>query len=195
MVFAARVPRRRTFSGSKWCPMTKAKQTRRNRNDNARAEGKADQADLETKREHKGVFSMNEQAEQHIEKVTQGLMKACEDINAVCCESVSAVAQSNAAFTKGCEELSRNFGSLMQEQIARTMSASKTFLGAKSLKEYTDLQSEFVKDCFEQWMSGTGKMSEISARAAKETIEPVAKHATLTMSKVAQQVQQAKAAA
>ncbi len=133
---------------------------------------------------------MNEQAEQNMQKVTQGMMKACEDINAACCESMTAAMQSNAAITKGCEELSRNFGSLMQEQIARAMSAGKTFMGAKSVQEFTAMQSEFMKDCFEQWMAGTGKMSEISARVAQQAIEPVAKQATMTMSKVAQHIQQ-----
>jgi phasin family protein len=141
-------------------------------------------------RKSKGVLSMNEQVEQQMEKVTQGLMKACEDINAACCDSMSAMMESNAALTKGCEEIGRNFGSFMQDQIARTMSGAKTVMAAKSLKEFADLQSEFMKDCFEQWMAGTGKLSEISARVTKDAIEPVAKHATVSMSKAIQQAQQ-----
>jgi phasin family protein len=169
-----------------------ARQNRRNRNDNKKAE-RAPESDFS--RLSKGALTMNEQAEQNFEKITQNLMKVCEEMNTTACESMSAVAQSNAAFTKGCEELGRNLGTLMQDSFARTLNASRTFMSAKTLKEFADMQSEFVKDCFEHWMSGTGRMSEISARAAKETIEPVAKHATMTMSKVAQHVQNGKAAA
>ncbi|HUY68209.1 MAG TPA: phasin family protein [Alphaproteobacteria bacterium] len=133
---------------------------------------------------------MTEPVEQHMEKVTQGLMKACEDINAACSESMSAMMESNAAMGRGCEEWSRNIGSLMQDSIARMMNGGRGMMNAKSLDELARMQSEIMKDCFEQGMAGIGRLSEISARVAKEAMEPVARQANAAMSKAAQHVQQ-----
>jgi phasin family protein len=118
------------------------------------------------------------------QKVTQGLMQACDEMNATCCQSMDAVVESASALTKGCEEISRNFGNWMQEQMARTLKTGKTMMSVKSMQEIADVQAEFMKDCFDQWMISTGQMSKISARVTQEALAPVAKHARGVMGKV-----------
>jgi len=136
---------------------------------------------------------MKDVAEQ-MEKVTQGLIQACDEMNATCRQSMDAVMESTSVLTRGCEELSRKFGNLMQESMERTLSAGKTMMSAKSIKEIADLHAEFMKDYFEQWMTGTGKLSEISARVSQKAIEPVARHAGTAISKAAEKAQQGNAA-
>jgi phasin family protein len=143
--------------------------------------------------QEKGVAPMNPSSEQ-MDKVTQNLMQACDEMGATYRKSMDAVMESTAALTKGCDELSRNFGSLMQEQMSRALSAGKTIMSAKSMQEFADLQAGFMKECFDQWMASTGKLSEISVRVTQEAIEPVTKHANDTMSKAAQKAQQGRAA-
>ncbi len=132
---------------------------------------------------------MTDAAEQ-MEKVTQGLIQACNEMNALTRESVNAVIQSTTAVTKGCEELTRNLGDLVQQSVAQTLNTSKALMSAKTLREMVDMQTEFMKECYESWMSGTGKISAISSRVTQEAIEPVANHVNATMSKVTQQAQQ-----
>jgi phasin family protein len=137
-----------------------------------------------------GVFPMNDQTEQ-MEKVTQGLMQACEDINAACCKSMDTMMESTTAVTKGYEEFSRNLGQFMQESMSRAMNASKTMMSAKSIKQIAELQSEFMKEFFDSWMAGTGRLSEISARTTQEAFEPVTKQANTAFNKVADEAQRA----
>ena len=136
---------------------------------------------------------MNEPAE-HMEKVTQGLMQACDEVDANCCKSVDTVVEATSAVSKGCEELGRNLGNLVQQSMANAISNSKTLMSARSLKVVSDLQTEFMKEFFDSWMAGAGRLSEISARVTQQAFEPVAKHANETMSKVAQKTQQGGAA-
>src|ERR1700730_6455005 len=109
---------------------------------------------------------MNDTSKQ-MEKVTQGIMQACDEMNANCCKSVDALVEATAVMSKGCEEFSRNLGSLVQESLSRTMNASKTMMAAKSIKEIGELQAEFAKGFFDQWMAGAGRLSEISARTTQ----------------------------
>src|SRR5277367_3155188 len=98
---------------------------------------------------------MNESSEQ-MEKITQGLMQACEEMSTNYRSSVDAAVEATSAIAKGCEEFSRKVGNLMQESVARAMSAGKTMAAAKSVKEVSDLQTEFMKEAFDQWLAGTG---------------------------------------
>ncbi len=119
----------------------------------------------------------------NVEKATQGVMQAYEEINDVARAFGEATMQSASALSKGFEEISRSAGGIMQESMERTMSASKTIMSCKSVKEAMELQNEFVKNCFDSWMAGTGKITEISARISKEVLEPVTQQVNTTMSK------------
>jgi len=138
---------------------------------------------------------MNEAAQRQMEKVTQNLIQACDEMSENYRQSVDAVMESTSALAKGCEELSRNFGSLLQEQVAHALNTGKTFMSAKSVKEITDLQAEYIKGFLDQWMAGTGRLSEISARVTQEALTPVAKQANNAIGKAGEQVQRVSRAA
>jgi hypothetical protein len=127
-------------------------------------------------------FPMSE----HMEQAAQGMMKMYEEINAFARASVDANVKSMEAATKGWDESARSANHMMQENIARMMSIGKTVAEAKSMREIVDMQQEFVKDCLDLWMAGAGKISEISARTAKDVIEPVAQHANNAISRMMQ---------
>ena len=126
------------------------------------------------------------QATDTIEKTTQGMMQMVEEVNSFTRNSMDAALRSLTAMTKGWDETARSTGGLMQESMARAVSAGKTIMGAKSMREMMDLHTELMKDYFDCWMTGTGKLSEISARTTKEAIEPVAQQASSVVTKMTQ---------
>ncbi len=128
---------------------------------------------------------------EHMEQASQGMMQAYEDMNVLARDYMDAVMRSASAMSKGLDETIRSTSGIVQESMTRAMSASKTLTGAKNMREMMDLHAEFMKDCFDCWMAGTGKISEISARSAKEVIEPMAQHANDTISKIAQKTRAA----
>jgi phasin family protein len=136
---------------------------------------------------------MKDQTEQ-MEKITQGLIQGCDELNASCSKSVDALVEATSAASKVCEEWSRNLGGLVQESVARAVDASKTMLAARNLQDVADTHSELVKTLFDSWLTGAGRLSQISARMTQEAFEPVMKHANDTMSEVARKAQQGKAA-
>lgn len=133
---------------------------------------------------------MNDSKEQ-MEKAAQNLMQACEEMSVIARDQMDAAMRSANACWQGCSEINQNVGGLMQESMSRAVNAGKTIMGAKNVREMMDLQNEFMKDFFDCWVSGTGKISEISARVAKETVDPLAEQANNAVNKV---IQRAKAA-
>jgi len=83
---------------------------------------------------------------------------------------------------KGWDETSRSAGHMIQENVARMMSCGKTVSEAKSMTDMMSMQQDFLKDCVDLWMAGASKLSEISARTAKDVVEPVAQCANSAIS-------------
>jgi len=107
-----------------------------------------------------------------------------EDMSSFARQSWDVAMKSAAVMTKGIEETTRSTSGMMQENMARAMTASKTIMGAKSLREMMDLQAEFMKESFDHLIATTSKLSELGARIAKEAMDPVAEHANASMSKI-----------
>jgi len=129
------------------------------------------------------------EANENMEKMTQGMMQACDEINANCSKSVSAFVEATTAASKGCEEFSRNLGAMIQESLSRALSTGKTMMSTRSLEEFGKLQAEFAKEWFDQWVAGAGRLTEISARTTRQTLEPVAQHANDAVNKAVYKAQ------
>lgn len=128
---------------------------------------------------------------EHIEKTTQGVMKACEDASGMARDHMDAAMKSAAVVGKGVEEIVRNTSSMIQDSLTRGMEVSKNIMSAKSVPEALSTHSEYMKDCFDTWVAVAGKVSEISARMTQEAMSPISEQANSTISKFTQKVKNA----
>jgi phasin family protein len=128
---------------------------------------------------------------EHIEKATQGMMKACEDASGMARDHMDAAMKAASVVGKGMEEIVRNASNMIQESMARGAEVSKHMMSAKSMPEALNAHSEFMKDCFDTWVATTGKISEISARTAQEAISPIAEHTNNAINKFKQKFKEA----
>jgi phasin family protein len=129
---------------------------------------------------------------EQMEKATQSLIQMCDEVNAFARASIDANLKSVTAAAKGWDEGSRSASNLLQENISRLFNAGKTVAEAKSVQDFVALQQELMKDCVDLWMASATRLSEISARTAKDVVEPVAQHVNDAFSRI---MQKARAAA
>ena len=115
-------------------------------------------------------------------------MAVYEELGTLARDHFDATIKSANAATKGWDELARSTSGILQESVARAMSASKTILGARNLREVTDLHNEVVKDIFDSWIASTGRISEISARVTQDVVTPITEHTNKAFTKIAQKV-------
>ena len=88
-------------------------------------------------------------------------------------DNVEAVVQSSTIVAKGCEEISKNLWSWMQNSMEQGMAASRQALNVKTLRELVDLQTSFMRSWIDQSMTETTRLTEISTRVAGSAFEPI----------------------
>jgi len=88
-------------------------------------------------------------------------------------ETVEAYVKSAGVAGKGAETLHNEIYSYSKQSIEESIAAAKTLLGAKSVHEAFELQSDFAKAAFNAYVGEMTKLSELFVATTKEAIEPL----------------------
>ena len=74
---------------------------------------------------------------------------------------------------KGAEILHNELYTYSKQSVEESIAAAKTLLGAKSVHEAFELQSDFAKTAFDAYVGQVAKLSELFAATTKEALEPL----------------------
>jgi phasin family protein len=88
-------------------------------------------------------------------------------------DTVEAYMKAANAAGKGVETLHNEFYAFSKQSVEDSISATKALLGTKSVHEALELQTDFAKSAFENYVSQVTKLGEIVSATAKETLEPI----------------------
>ena len=88
-------------------------------------------------------------------------------------EAVEAYVKSANVAGKGAETLHNEIYSYSKQSIEESIAAAKTLLGAKSVHEAFELQSDFAKMAFDAYVGQVTKLSELFVATTKEALEPL----------------------
>ncbi|MBM3556634.1 MAG: hypothetical protein FJX47_13895 [Alphaproteobacteria bacterium] len=100
-------------------------------------------------------------------------VKGYADIAAFGKGNVEAAVAAGNVVAKGFEQLSAEMLSLTKASIEETVAAAKKVMGAKTLKEVMDLQSDFAKHAFDGALANSAKFSEMAVKAVNESYAPI----------------------
>jgi phasin family protein len=87
-------------------------------------------------------------------------------------ETVEAYVKSANAAGKGAETLHNEIYAYSKQSIEDSIAATKAIMGTKSVHEAFELQTDFAKTAFDQYVSQVTKMNEIFAATAKDALTP-----------------------
>lgn len=121
---------------------------------------------------------------ERVEKASQTAFKAVEDIQKLSKENLEAYVQASTIFAKGFEQLGKAWMALSQEALEQSAAAAKALLGAKSVREAVDLQTEFAKSTFDKFVTESTKLSEQTVKTANEAFEPINARFTVAVEKL-----------
>jgi len=113
-------------------------------------------------------------------KVT--MEKAYNDFATFSQENIDAFVRANAAFTRGVEQLSKNFVTLATRSLGEAVEAGKRFAAAKSFGEVVELQSKYAQESIETFLTETKKAQDLSTSIVKEATGPIAERFKATVS-------------
>lgn len=88
-------------------------------------------------------------------------------------ENLEAYVAAASAAGKGAETLHNELFSFSKHAIEDSVAATKAVLGSKSAHEVLELQTDFAKSAFENYVSQVTKMNEIFAATAKDAFGPL----------------------
>ena len=88
-------------------------------------------------------------------------------------ENMEALAKSGSIFAKGMEDIMRASMSLAQNTAEKQAEFMKQAMATKSLNDFTQMQSMLAKQGYEDFVSNTTKISEMSVQTLTSAVEPL----------------------
>jgi len=103
----------------------------------------------------------------------EAVVKSYDDVAAFSKDNVDAIMAAGNAATKGVEALNAEFLAFGKSAMEDSIAAAKAAMGAKTLQDLIELQTEFAKTSFDSYLQQSSKLGEMAARVAQDTFEPI----------------------
>lgn len=88
-------------------------------------------------------------------------------------ENLEAVVAAATVAGKGAETLHNELYAYSKQSIEDSVAATKAVLASKSAHEAFEVQTDFAKAAFDQYVSQVAKLNEIFAATAKDAFSPL----------------------
>lgn len=110
---------------------------------------------------------------EQLEKASASAFKAYEEFSKFQKDNYEACVAASTIFAKGAENLGKALMVFTQEAMENATQTTRAMLGAKTLREAVDLQSDFAKVNFDKFVAEGTKFSELSVKVASEALAPL----------------------
>jgi phasin family protein len=128
----------------------------------------------------KGIEKTVEMTKSQFEKAA----KSAGDVASFNKETVEALVKSANATAKGVEAFNAEVVSYSKQSIEDTVAAAKAMMGARSVKEFVELHTDFSKTAFDAMVNQSTKMADLLMGTAKDAFEPIQSRAAAVVEKV-----------
>lgn len=98
-------------------------------------------------------------------------------------QGVDSFMKSSTTFMKGAEQILKEIAAISQKSAERNTEAFKALLACKTLNELTEAQNKIAQQNFDDIMTASTKISEMSIKLATEAFEPINDQVTKGMKK------------
>lgn len=110
---------------------------------------------------------------EQVEKASEAFFKSYDEVSAMNKESVDAFVKAGEVLTKGSESVGKAYFDFAQASAEASVEATKAMMGAKTVKDFFDIQSEFARTSFDNFLSESTRLSEMSVKVANEAFDPL----------------------
>jgi phasin family protein len=121
----------------------------------------------------KGYDQMLGATREQLEKASVTMFKSYEDLSKFQKDNYDAYVAASQIFAKGAENIGKAWMAFTQESLETVAQTAKALLGAKTLREAVDLQSDWAKSSFDKVVAEGTKISEMSVKVANEAYAPI----------------------
>lgn len=116
-----------------------------------------------------------------MDKYAETCMKQIEDMMSMGKQSTDAWMKCNSILAKGMEDMMKTCMSKAQCSGEKNANVWKSLMACKTINEVAEAQSRMAQDCFEEAMSTSAQMSEMTVKVAMDCFEPINKQMSEAM--------------
>jgi phasin family protein len=109
------------------------------------------------------------------------MVKNFEDMQKLGKDNMDATLTSLGAWSKGCQTIAVEMADYTRKAFEDSTAAAEKLFGAKSIDKAVEVQSDYLKTAYEQFVAQATKVGELYAGMAQEAYKPFES----TMSKAA----------
>ena len=127
------------------------------------------------------MFKANINNGYSMDKYAEACMKQMEDMMSMGKQSTDAWMKCGSIFAKGMEEMMKTCMSKAQSSGEKSADAVKSLMACKTINEVAEAHNRMAHECFEEAMSTTAQMSEMTVKVAMDCFEPINKQMSEAM--------------
>ncbi len=105
------------------------------------------------------------------------MMKNMEDVQKMSKENMDATMKSFGALSKATQAIAAELADYSKKSFEDGSKVMEKLLGAKSLDKAMEIQTDYAKSAYEDFVAQATKISELYADFAKETFKPFESYA------------------
>jgi phasin family protein len=99
-------------------------------------------------------------------------------------ENFAAILRANAALTEGLEAIGKEMIGYARSSFERYAETAAALLGAKTLEDVVQVNTDFAKGYMERFIERSQKLSEMSVKVANEALAPIGSRVEATVQKL-----------
>jgi len=116
-------------------------------------------------------------------KASDQVFKGYDELVSFNKDNVEAYVEAGNVMQKAAENLSKEFTTFAQSSTDKAVAHAKALMGCKTFAEVMQLQNSYAKESFDTYVKQTGKMSELSMKAANDAFAPIKGRMTAAVEK------------
>lgn len=110
---------------------------------------------------------------EQIEKFYPAGVKSFDELTEQQKATVEALIASSEVTVKGAEQLSEEIVAYNQKAYDKAMGNAKALMGAKTVQDAVELQTDFLREGFDEFVAQQAKLSELAVKFANEATQPL----------------------
>ena len=120
---------------------------------------------------------------EQVEKASEVFLNSYDDATALNKESIDAVVKAGEVLTKGAKTVGKACYEITQASAEASVKAATAMMGAKTTKEFVEIQADFARTSFDNFLSESTRLSDISVKVVNEAFEPLQKQLNTSFEK------------
>ena len=107
--------------------------------------------------------------------MVEPMQKAVDDFQKMGKDNYDAMVRSYGELNKGFQAIAARWAEFSKRSFEDATRAWEQMIGAKYLERAMEIQSNYPKNAYENWMAETSKIGEVYSSTAREAYKPAEK--------------------